>query len=308
MAASRMKGARTQRVTSAKIVRLQRSAIKKAIYVSPSADTGNWLKAIADAVAMAGLTPVTSVKAPAVGDIERVLITDDIRNVPPSGLSELTIIQATPVFTGEPDPEGEDRPKQLEETAFQLARATEADAREKRWIQVSAADSFTIANAVCSLPVAERSPVVDIPMHAVSMDLYRDGAPAEGATAHWPPEVFVFANRRDDGAGPRNEIDTTGRPRYLMYGPYMALPPGRWQAKAVISLDAGAEKHRFRIEWGTSTLYKTLFPVFERPGVYEIVMEYDWVTSQPADFRIIMLDGSLSGRFVFHGLEVSSGA
>ena len=91
-----------------------------------------------------------------------------------------------------------------------------------------------------------------------------------------------------------------------MYGPYIALPPGRWRAKAVISLDAGAERHRLRIEWGTSTLYGTLFPVFKQPGRYEIVMEYDWLTSQPADFRVILLDGSLSGRFVFHGLDVSS--
>lgn len=288
------------------LLRAQSQDVVKAIYVTPNAVSDEWLRVVRDAVALAGLRPVTSLGVPGRADENCVLVTGDIRQVPPSGLVDLTIVQTIPFAPRRTEGSGEDYGlKELEEIAFQMARATEAVALNKRWVRVGADDSFMYEGVRCRLPDAAKKHPVATPTELRTLDFYRHGAPATGATAQWQPDVFIFDNRAMAKAQAPNAIDTTGRPRYLMYGPYICLPPGRWQASAVISLNAGAERHRLRLEWGTSTLYETFFPAFDRAGVYEITMSYDWVSSQPADFRVILLDSSLSGSFIFHHLSVS---
>ena len=66
----------------------------------------------------------------------------------------------------------------------------------------------------------------------------------------WEPDLFYTNESTADGSyrpasGP---IDITGRARFLIFGPYINLPPGAWSATAVIGFSAETAGLSFVIE------------------------------------------------------------
>src|ERR1051325_4978877 len=66
----------------------------------------------------------------------------------------------------------------------------------------------------------------------------------------WEPELF-YATQDPPAAGPNpptRPVDVTGRTRFLVYGPFINLPPGPWSADVVLGFSAETSGMAFTIE------------------------------------------------------------
>lgn len=138
-----------------------------------------------------------------------------------------------------------------------------------------------------------------------AVKVYRSGRPKVGHRATWGPAVFLYDERGSRDAAEVGAIDMTGRPRILVYGPYVGLPAGRWRLVVQFSIDEAATRRTLRIDWGTQADFVSHIVAPDRAGVYEIELEYDWTAAAPAEFRIILLEGAFSGTLIFRGGVVS---
>lgn len=145
------------------------------------------------------------------------------------------------------------------------------------------------------------------PPTAAMLDLYQSGRPtAAGPASEWPATAFNLDGRFtrcDDG---KVVFDITGRPRFMVSGPYIVLTPGRWLAKVRFSVDLDACKHRFRFDWGTQAKWFEHSFVPGRPGIFEIELRHDWEQSEACEMRIVLQEGSFSGEFVFYHAKISA--
>lgn len=123
-------------------------------------------------------------------------------------------------------------------------------------------------------------------------------------TAFWAPELFNYDSRRIPGGKP-GELDLTGRPRFMITGPYITLPAGRWRATYRLTFDAKGSRVRFRTDWGGQTDFISEEFTPGRPGVFEIVQEYEWKEPAPCELRVVVLEGVFDGRMTFSGAEIS---
>lgn len=121
--------------------------------------------------------------------------------------------------------------------------------------------------------------------------------------ATWAPELFNYDSRIILG-GSAGQLDLTGRPRFIISGPYITLPAGRWRATYRLSFDTPASRLRFRVDWGSQNDYSSEEFVPGRPGVFEIIQEYAWTERAPSELRVILLEGVFDGRMTFSGAQV----
>lgn len=122
--------------------------------------------------------------------------------------------------------------------------------------------------------------------------------------AMWTPALFSSDSRIVPGGAP-GQLDLTGRPRYLISGPYIVLPAGRWRATYRLTFDEKGSRIRFRIDWGTVENYVSEEFTPGRAGVFEVVQEYDWAEPAPCELRVIVTEGVFDGRMTFSGAQVS---
>ena len=127
--------------------------------------------------------------------------------------------------------------------------------------------------------------------------------PAE-RKATWAPDLFNYDSRLAPG-GASGQLDLTGRPRFLITGPYITMPSGRWRATYQLTFDAKGSRPRFRIDWGSQTDYISKEFVPGRAGVFEIIQEYVWIEPAPCELRVVVLEGVFDGRMTFSGAEIA---
>lgn len=108
----------------------------------------------------------------------------------------------------------------------------------------------------------------------------------------WPWSAFEIGEGHIQGEN--WSTDLTGRARMLVYGPYRALPPGRWRVETEISISGAGALPDIRFEWGSPTEGDMIEPHMDRSGMYRIAIEREWREVAPAEFRIIL------ARPVFH--------
>lgn len=125
------------------------------------------------------------------------------------------------------------------------------------------------------------------------------------AQSFWGCEVFDInakAVRYDDE---RAVLDLTGRPRILIFGPYIVLPAGRWKAVVRLGFSTPAAKHLYRTDWGTQELYTSYEFRPGREGLFRIGFEYDWDRPAASEFRLLLLEGAFDGEVIFYGVEIT---
>lgn len=125
-----------------------------------------------------------------------------------------------------------------------------------------------------------------------------------GATATWGPDQFDYPFKREYfGGGP--DIDLTGRPRGLVYGPFVQLPPGTWQAEIDISVDPERGRVPLRFDWGAGQDFVSVFNSVTVPGQYSLALVNRWDAAAAVQMRIWLTEGIFRGRFSFIGCRVT---
>ncbi|WP_295240686.1 hypothetical protein [uncultured Brevundimonas sp.] len=123
----------------------------------------------------------------------------------------------------------------------------------------------------------------------------------------WSPEIFSYDVKCVDLARSGQPFDITGKPRFLISGPYVTMPTGFWKAKIMLGFDDGASRSRFRIDWGEVESYQSQEFYPGRPGHFEIVMSHQWFDAAPAEVRLVQLEGVFDGHVTFGGVEITAG-
>lgn len=140
------------------------------------------------------------------------------------------------------------------------------------------------------------------PVAATALNIYQTVPPALGATAIWAADLFTYpAGRAEDGP---LQIDLTGRPRVLVYGPHIDLPAGNWRATARIGADPEGGRVTLRLEWGSGAAMTTTSVRIEAPGHYAIHLEQSWLGQGPAEIRIWLEEASFGGRLTLLDVAV----
>ncbi len=89
-------------------------------------------------------------------------------------------------------------------------------------------------------------------------------------TLRWERELFFEEHHKP----PAHPIEITGKVRYLIYGPYITLPPAGWTAEMILGFSEDATETSFRIEvWAGSMLGSaTIQP--PRAGVFPVDVSF----------------------------------
>lgn len=231
-----------------------------------------------------------------------IVLTDDLTLAVSSGVQQdhLTVVALQPFI----DLEG-------------CATDTEVNARVEavsRLIAAAYAFSDRIVDApghsvsVEALPAFEAADVRRLPHRVVTQ---REAALQQAlciftqSECVWSQAVFTY-DQRNGLSGPQTgRLDVTGRPRFLVTGPYINMPAGTWQAKISLSFSHDVSNRRFRIDWGGIETYASYEFCPGRSGEFSITLEHCWIESAPAELRILVLEGVFHGDIVFGGAVVS---
>jgi hypothetical protein len=126
-----------------------------------------------------------------------------------------------------------------------------------------------------------------------------------GAEQHWPPELFVLDPRGEATRARPAVLDITGPPRALVFGPYIALPPGTWRASVLFAVDEAACRRRFRVEWGGLSDFTSHAFTPGRPGLFRAELQHSWTGETVVEVRIILTESALDGALEPMGVTVS---
>lgn len=282
------------------------------IVLTPSVDHEAWLTALSGTAGDHGCTleMVAAHADPDAPDLEnRWFVTHDAALVDRIDPSRVTVIVPQPETAAQATGAlyGIDPPHDAFHASLLLARAMSVGPAARLF---SAADLARNAEQIelfkgvyMRPPVAERgSPV---PVVAVALGMFRFGRPGVGSQAIWSERLFIFDTRSCIDEAPPGVLDVSGRPRTLVYGPYLALPPGRWKAVMRFSLDEEAATNELRFDWGHAGDFISQTVTAGAPGIYEIEMVHAIMGPAEAwQFRILLMQGAFDGRMTFQGGSV----
>lgn len=128
-----------------------------------------------------------------------------------------------------------------------------------------------------------------------ALSAFGEGRPAAGVPVRWDPPLFQYDARARRDVDEPDVLDTTGRHRILMWGPYFHLPPGEWRMTVRFELDAAAARRRLRIDWGEQTHYGSHEFVAGQDGFYELTLDHVHGVVGAYEFRILVMEASFDG-------------
>lgn len=143
-----------------------------------------------------------------------------------------------------------------------------------------------------------------------ALSVYYDGTYRGAETILWQPSLFTFADGRSPG-GKCELLQTEGIDAHLVYGPYLFLPPGRWQAQFLLSTSSvSVNSASLRIDIGTFSSSLDLYAMkkitvlnnCEQPSILEFEHK-DHLSHIEA--RIHSTSDGASAGFYFSGVRFS---
>lgn len=126
-----------------------------------------------------------------------------------------------------------------------------------------------------------------------------------GQEVSWDASLFTYDKKIVRLSAPAAELDTTGRARILVYGPYLHMPRGLWKARVRFGVDQPASQRTFRVDWGSVTEFASLNFCPHVQGVYELDLEHFWDDTSPCEVRFILMEASFDGILSFLGATIS---
>ena len=125
----------------------------------------------------------------------------------------------------------------------------------------------------------------------------------ERRSATWRRELFSYP-KPPIADEPPYTFDLSGRPKFVIFGPYLTMPPGLWTARFELTFDASSTRHRYRADWGGVTEYQSVEFRPERAGVYQIELAHEWTEAAPCELRLLSMEGVFEGQVTFSGAEI----
>lgn len=122
--------------------------------------------------------------------------------------------------------------------------------------------------------------------------------------AFWGSEIFDVNAKDVRHNNGQVVFDLTGRPRILIFGPYIIMPAGRWRAVVRLGFSAPTAKHRYRADWGSQEVYTSYEFRPGRDGMFQLEIEYEWDKPSASEFRLLLLEGAFDGEVTFFGAEI----
>lgn len=281
------------------------------IVLTPSTDDAAWRQAIADAASGANLRLVDA-RTPGEdwGDPDSIIITEDAETALGADPSAIVAIMPEPETAPDAvaESQGVEPPGDIWHASLMLARAS---ALADQHAIVTAADlarrpaRLRLFGDLEIAPPASRAEASRRLAVAAAFSLYRNGGATGSDEAPWSERLFLYDERAARNWDAPGQLDITGRPRILVYGPYFALPPGTWKVRLRFATDHEAGRREYRLDWGTPTEFTSAPFRLRKGGVYEAEMEHHWTRSEPAELRVLLMEGVIDGRFDFLGATVS---
>ncbi len=283
------------------------SAQRLGVFILPSPRREGWIAAIASRATAMGWRVLTEPEVEAApDDTDQLLLTGDIHALSTFGALRIVVITDSPDATLHP----------VIEAAAQGLRANEARAGASApWAMAAVlaeggaevvdgrADSVILPSfgeIAAPARIADPDPGSERGVLAVF-----DTLPIPvGATAAWTTDHFDYPHKREFFGG-EPQVDLTGRPRGLVYGPFVHLPPGTWQVEIDVSVDPEGGRSPLRLEWGGGDTFVGHSVAVTVPGRYSLVLTSRWAETLTVQMRIWLTEGIFQGRFAFHGCRVT---
>jgi hypothetical protein len=127
------------------------------------------------------------------------------------------------------------------------------------------------------------------------------GEPLENL--EWPPFALLrpdFPDRLTVGS-----IDLTGPARFIYYGPYFALPKGRWRAELTIEVAECLSDNQIAIDVVSGDVLAEFRTQLPPQGVYGCEIAFEIVKpSNPVEIRLQLVTGAIEGVLMLHGVRL----
>jgi hypothetical protein len=125
------------------------------------------------------------------------------------------------------------------------------------------------------------------------------------AALYWPRTIFIDADRRDDVPPARMEI--VGPSRALVFGGYIALPPGDWVAEFELFFSRRACGRDFTLDMLTDIAISTTRVRPSREGRYTARLPFRHNQPElPVSMRVVLERGAIEGAFGMESLTLYS--
>lgn len=123
--------------------------------------------------------------------------------------------------------------------------------------------------------------------------------------AFWSSEIFDINAKDVRYNNGQAALDLTGRPRILIFGPYIVMPRGRWRAVVRLGFSAPTAKYQYRADWGAQETYSSYHFRPGRDGMFELEIDYEWNEPSASEFRLLLLEGAFDGEVTFFGADIA---
>lgn len=118
----------------------------------------------------------------------------------------------------------------------------------------------------------------------------------------WPREAFLAGDRLGEGLD--DSLDLTGGARCLIYGPYLHLPTGRWDAKFLFDVDEDCHGQIFTVEIFAGEPLGKLRVCPQGIGSFEAAVPVEVIDPRaPIEVRLMMDSGAIEGRLSAWSVE-----
>lgn len=294
--------------------RKARSTTAKPLWIvlTPSVDHEAWLRALVKTAAAADRELVSTLVQPEPRHPEAppvLYVTHDGLVAADADPADVVVIMPQPETAAETTADLYDLypPFSMYHASLLLARAAalgqSARILTAQQLSRSPASIELFPGLVVQPPVAERG--TPRPAVSVAFGMYRMGRPRPGTSVSWSERLFTFDQKAFVEGNPIGVLDVTGRPRTLLYGPFIALPPGRWGATMRFAIDESAAGHELRFDWGPGGDFVSQSAVPAAGGIYEIELEHTVSEVGSWQFRILLMEGAFEGQMTFQGGTVT---
>jgi hypothetical protein len=120
----------------------------------------------------------------------------------------------------------------------------------------------------------------------------------------WPPFALLRPDFPDRlTVGP---IELTGPARFIYYGPYFALPRGRWRADLVLEVSDCFSDNQIAIDVVSGSVLAAVKARLPVQGVYGCELAFDILApSNPIEIRMQLLTGAIEGMLMLRSIRLN---